>query len=81
MIKIDFEKTDGVNNFRDALWLEDDHTFTEAEIEAMKQARFDNWIAIINAPPVPVVEPIVAECVVHPDYVEYNGVRYIKAGV
>ncbi len=81
MIKIDFEKTDGVNNFRDALWLEDDHTFTEVEIEAMKQARFDNWIAIINAPPPPEVEPILAECLIHPDYVEYDGVRYARTGV
>lgn len=50
MIKIDFEKTDGVYTLRDALHLEDDHTFSEQEIEAMKQARFDNWLAIINAP-------------------------------
>jgi len=37
--------------FRDALHLDDGHTFTEAEIEAMKQARVDNWIAIIESPP------------------------------
>lgn len=50
MIKIDFEKTDGTYTLRDALHLEDDHTFSEEEIEAMKQARFDNWIAILTAP-------------------------------
>lgn len=50
MIKIDFEKTNGVYTLRDALHLEDDHTFSEQEIEAMKQARFDKWLAIINTP-------------------------------
>lgn len=51
MIKIDFEKTDGVYIYRDALWLPEDHTYTEAELEAMKQQRFDRWIAVITAPP------------------------------
>jgi hypothetical protein len=32
--------------------LPDDHAFTDVEIEAMKQQRFDNWIAVITAPPV-----------------------------
>lgn len=50
MIKIDFEKTDGTYTFRDALHFEDDHAFSEEEIEAMKQARFDNWVALITAP-------------------------------
>jgi hypothetical protein len=36
--------------FRDALHLPDDHTFTDGEIEAMKQQRLDNWIALIEAP-------------------------------
>ena len=45
-----FEKSDGSNNFRDALHLPDDHTFTDAEIEDMKQQRFDTWIAHISAP-------------------------------
>lgn len=80
MIKIDFEKTDGIHIFSDAIWLENDHTFTEEEIEAMKQSRFDNWITFINTP-APVIEPILAECLVHPDYVEIDGVRYIKSGV
>ena len=60
MIKIDFEKTDGTYTLRDALHLEDDHTFSEQEIEAMMQQRFNNWIAIITAPapePVPEEQP------------------------
>ena len=48
---IPFEKTDGKYVLRDALVLDDNHTFTEEEIEAMKQARLDNWLAIVNAPP------------------------------
>jgi hypothetical protein len=37
-------------SFTDALYLNEDHTFTEAEIEAMKQQRVDNWIAIVTSP-------------------------------
>ena len=52
MIKIDFEFDSQHGVFRDALHLPDDHGMTEAEIQAMKQQRFDNWIAIVTAPPV-----------------------------
>ena len=48
---IEFEKSDGDNILRDALILPDDHTFTDEEIEAMKQARFDNWLIVISTPP------------------------------
>lgn len=65
MISIPFEKTDGTYTLRDAIVLKENHTLTEAEIEAIKQQRFDNWIAILTAPPVeaPVVDvaPIVEE--------------------
>ena len=37
--------------FRDALNLPDDHTFTDAELEAMKQTRFENWVKAITQPP------------------------------
>jgi hypothetical protein len=33
------------------LHLPDDHGLTQAEIDAMQQQRFDNWIAVITAPP------------------------------
>jgi hypothetical protein len=52
MIKIDFEKTDGTYYYRDALWLPEDHTYTDADLETMKQQRFDRWIAVVTAPPV-----------------------------
>ena len=46
-MKIDFE----IKGFRDALILPDNHTLTAVEIEAMKQARYDNWYSIITAVP------------------------------
>ena len=61
MIKIDFT----INGYCDALHLADDHSFTDAEIEAMKQARYDKWDAFIKNPPAPVAEePVVEEPVV-----------------
>ena len=51
MIKIDFEFESPYGVFRDALHLADDHTFTDDEITAMKQQRYDNWWAIVNPPP------------------------------
>lgn len=47
---IPFEITQNKYTLRDALHLEDDHTFTDVEIEQMKQARFDNWYAVITTP-------------------------------
>lgn len=52
MIKIDFEFDTPYGVFRDALHLPIDHTYTDAEIQAMKEQRRDNWIAIVSAPPV-----------------------------
>ena len=54
MIKIDFI----VNGFSDALHLADDHGLTDAEIEAMKQARYDKWYEYITNPPPVVDEPV-----------------------
>lgn len=53
MIRIIFEKTDGTNNYRDALYYTQEvySTIDPAEIEAEKQRRFDNWIAIITSVP------------------------------
>lgn len=52
MIKIDFSFDTPHGRFADALHLLDDHGLSDAEIEAMKQQRLNNWIAIITAPPV-----------------------------
>lgn len=50
MITINFEFDD---IYKDALILPDDHGLSDAEIEAMKQQRYDNWQTIINTPPLP----------------------------
>jgi hypothetical protein len=50
-MKIDFEFDTPHGVFRDALHLPDDHGMTDEQIDAMKQQRVDNWIAIVTAPP------------------------------
>ena len=48
-IRFTFETEFGA--FSDALYLDEGHTFTEAEIEAMKQERLTNWLAVVNPSP------------------------------
>jgi len=55
-MKIDFEFESAYGVFRDALHLPDDHGMSDSEISAMKQQRFDNWIAIVTASPSETVE-------------------------
>lgn len=50
MASIDYEVTKEGHTFKDAIVLADDHTLTDAEIEAIKQQRFDKWYAIITNP-------------------------------
>ena len=52
MVKIDFSFSSQYGTFSDALHLPDDHGLSDEQIEAMKQARFDNWVAVITAPSV-----------------------------
>jgi len=52
MIKIDFEFETPHGKFADALHLPENHGLSEAEIQAIKEQRRDNWIAIVTAPPV-----------------------------
>ena len=51
MQQIVFEFTTAHGVFRDALYLPVDHTYTEDEINEMKQQRLDSWLAIVNPPP------------------------------
>ena len=50
MVKINFSFDTQYGKFADALVLPDDHTLTDVEIEAMKQQRLDNWIAVLTTP-------------------------------
>jgi hypothetical protein len=52
MVKIDFEFQTDYGKFADALHLPDDHGLSEEQIEAVKEQRRDNWIAIVTAQPV-----------------------------
>ena len=65
-MKIDFEFQTPHGKFADALHLPDDHGLSDAEIQAMKEQRRDNWIAVVTAPSV------------EPDTVELDGVTYEK---
>jgi len=44
LMKIDFT----IGGFSDAIHLPDDHGLSDAEIEAMKQARYDAWLEAIK---------------------------------
>lgn len=64
-MQIIFEVDTPHGKYCDALYFEADAAPDEATIEALKQQRVDNWIAIITAPPAPA-------------YVEIDGVQYEK---
>jgi hypothetical protein len=50
MITINFELSRDGYSFKDAIVLPVGHGFTDAQIEEMKQKRFDDWYAIVTAP-------------------------------
>jgi len=58
-MKIDFEANTPHGIYRDALHLPDDHGYSDAELEQLKQQRVDNWIAVVTAPaPEPAVTTV-----------------------
>lgn len=77
MIKIDFDiQNEKYGVYRDALYLPEDHSLSDAEIDALKQERYSNWLYAIENPPVEEVTEVVEE---NPeDYVEIDGVKYKK---
>lgn len=77
MHKIDFEFNTPHGVFRDALHLPDDHTFTDAEIQAMKEQRRDNWIAVVTAPPVEEPNTVVIDGVTY-EKIEIDGQIVLK---
>lgn len=52
MVKIAFEFDSPYGLYSDAIVLLDSQGMTDAEIEAMKQDRYNKWLAAINTPPV-----------------------------
>lgn len=52
-MKIDFERTRDGMTLRDSLSLTADEaaSLTDEQIEAMKDARFEAWLAAVTAPP------------------------------
>ena len=52
-VQIIFEKNDDGRTFRDAIWMtQAEYDITTGEIiESIKQERYDNWLAIVNAMP------------------------------
>ena len=60
MISIDFEFESEYGVYRDAIVLPDDHKLKDAEIEAMKTERFENWKAHIVAASEVTEEEIIA---------------------
>ena len=49
-MKIDFEFETPYGKFADALWFPDGVAPSDEEVEAMKQERLNNWLAIVNPP-------------------------------
>jgi len=63
-VQVIFEKSTADNQtYRDALWMtQEEYDATSSEtIESMKQERFDNWLAIVNALPTEEVTTIPEE--------------------
>lgn len=56
MIKIDFEFQTPHGVFRDALYLPDDHSYTQAQIAEMQAERLNNWLFVVENPPEPETE-------------------------
>ena len=52
-VQVIFEKSNGSQSFRDAIWMtQAEYDATSAEtLTAIKQQRYDNWLAVVNALP------------------------------
>ena len=48
MVVVDFSFETPYGKFADSLHLPEDHTFTEAEIEEIKQQRLNDWLAVVS---------------------------------
>lgn len=52
-VQIIFEKSQDNQTYRDAIWMtqEEYDATSSTDIDTIKQTRFDNWLAVVNAPP------------------------------
>jgi hypothetical protein len=48
MVKIEFEFDSEYGTFRDCIVLPDNHNMSEAQIDAIKQQRFDAWLESVQ---------------------------------
>lgn len=76
-MKIDFSFETQYGVFRDALYLEDNNELTEQEINALKQERLDNWLAIIENPPLSEVKILDIDGVLYEE-IQMNGQTFLK---
>lgn len=53
MAKVNFSFATKYGEFSDAIWYDDATPMSDADIEAEKQRRLDNWVNIIENPPSP----------------------------
>ena len=51
MRKIDFEFVTELGTYKDALYLIDGVTYTDQDIERLKQERLAAWVSLISSPP------------------------------
>lgn len=79
MIQIVFERGEDPYLFRDAIYLPENHSFTDSEIKKMQDDRYNAWYSMVTNPPEPEpVDPPAVPLINVDDYVEVNGVRYYK---
>lgn len=64
MVKIDFEYTTAYGVYKDALYLPEDHEYTQEQIVSMQTERLNQWIKNIESP------------TVQNEYVDIDGVQY-----
>ena len=76
-MKIDFEFETQYGKFRDALYLSDDHSYTQEQIAEMQAERLNNWLFVVENPPAPEPETIEIDSVTY-ERVEIDGQVVLK---
>ena len=77
MIKLDFEFQTPYGVYRDALHLPEDHGFTQKQLVEMQTDRLNNWLFVVENPPIPVVETVQIDGVVYEKF-ETDGQVVLK---